>query len=180
MGRGKKIVVTVTAALLLIAFLMPSLFQLTISVNSQPELLTSDGRGVEDWISDGMPVEEIRDIYDHFGVNPRRGSRGVGQTLLHVAAEAGRADVAEWLIRDHRLDVDKQVPEPWVDAGDTPLHKAAEAGHADVVRVLLASGADARIEDRWGRTPADLAQREGHEAIARLLKRYNQKLWMSS
>lgn len=45
------------------------------------------------------------------------------------------------------------------DWGSTPLHVAAGWHHADVVGVLLESGADPTLEEKFGGTPLDLARR---------------------
>jgi ankyrin repeat protein len=66
----------------------------------------------------------------------KRGQFGE-RTPLHVAAEAGRLEVARLLI-DSGADVMAR------DEGDnaTPLHWAAQNGHLEVVRLLLDRGAD--------------------------------------
>ena len=56
--------------------------------------------------------------------------------------------------------------------GSTTLHRAASSSKAfpEVVELLLASGADARVENSKGLTPLDMAQRHGAgPEIVRLL-----------
>lgn len=53
--------------------------------------------------------------------------------------------------------------------GRTALHLAASQGHESTVCYLLSLGADPKLIDRWGHTPADDARREGHEEVAKLL-----------
>jgi ankyrin repeat protein len=45
--------------------------------------------------------------------------------------------------------------------GATPLHQAAAAGDVAMAKLLLARGADPNIEDAFGRTALDLAERRG-------------------
>ena len=54
----------------------------------------------------------------------------------------------------------------WRD-GWTGLHLAAMLGHLDIVRILLRAGANSRLEDSQGRTPADIAARFGFPEVAR-------------
>ncbi len=49
--------------------------------------------------------------------------------------------------------------------GDTPLHIAAAKGHADIVRLLIENGADKKIRNKNGKTPADLAQNDELKSI---------------
>jgi hypothetical protein len=44
----------------------------------------------------------------------------------------------------------------------TPLHIAADQGKAEIVKILLAAGANHRVLDRKGDTPADIAMRGPH------------------
>ena len=52
----------------------------------------------------------------------------------------------------------------------TPLHLAAARGAAGAAAALLAAGADARARDRFGDTPAALAEDGGHAQLAQLLE----------
>jgi len=52
----------------------------------------------------------------------------------------------------------------------TLLHVAAARGQAQSVRILLGFHADKAAQDAQGRTPADAAAANGHEALAALLK----------
>jgi ankyrin repeat protein len=55
----------------------------------------------------------------------------------------------------------------------TPLHWAAAAGDSDIVEFLLARGADASVKTRIDdyETPAEGAQRAGHNDLAEILRR---------
>jgi ankyrin repeat protein len=54
--------------------------------------------------------------------------------------------------------------------GGTPLSCAAGRGRMDLVEVLLAAGADSGLRGHDGRTAADLAEQNGHAAIAAMLR----------
>ncbi|WP_058936058.1 ankyrin repeat domain-containing protein [Roseateles depolymerans] len=54
--------------------------------------------------------------------------------------------------------------------GYTALHGAAENGCLENVQLFLASGADVTIKTASGKTAADLARLQGHDAIVALLE----------
>jgi len=57
-----------------------------------------------------------------------------------------------------------------VDAQGTPaLHWAVRVDDADLTRLLLSSGADAKLANRYGMTPLTLAVTNGNPTIIRLL-----------
>ncbi|PVH64959.1 hypothetical protein PAHAL_2G393200 [Panicum hallii] len=97
-----------------------------------------------------------------------------GNTLLHVAAAGGHADLASLLLRRApRLLAARNA------ALDTPLHLAARAGAHKVVLLLVASSTSfspasspralTRATNRRGETALHDAVRGGHEAAARAL-----------
>ncbi|PUZ72293.1 hypothetical protein GQ55_2G382300 [Panicum hallii var. hallii] len=97
-----------------------------------------------------------------------------GNTLLHVAAAGGHADLASLLLRRApRLLAARNA------ALDTPLHLAARAGAHKVVALLVASSTSSspasslraltRATNRRGETALHDAVRGGHEAAARAL-----------
>jgi len=96
-----------------------------------------------------------------------------GATSLHLAAEYGRADIAQLLL-DKGAHVD-----PIDDLGRTPLLWAAENAHLQVARVLIAHGANVNQEDpsRFRGpldnsppdTPLDYALRAGNVELCRML-----------
>lgn len=95
-----------------------------------------------------------------------------GNTLLHVAAAGGHADLASLLLRRApRLLAARNA------ALDTPLHLAARAGAHKVVALLVASSSSpacslralTRATNRRGETALHDAVRGCHEAAARAL-----------
>jgi len=53
--------------------------------------------------------------------------------------------------------------------GDTALMAAAFAGHAEVVRILLARGASAAIQNRDRETAFEIAERQGQTRVSEML-----------
>jgi ankyrin repeat protein len=94
-----------------------------------------------------------------------------GNTLLHVAAAGGHAELATLLLRRAPGLLAARNA-----ALDTPLHLAARAGAHKVVALLVASSpstpflrALTRATNRRGETALHEAVRGGHEAAARAL-----------
>lgn len=54
------------------------------------------------------------------------------------------------------------LPSSVDDCGSTAPHIAAFEGHADLVRLLIAPGANASVEDAWGQTPMHNAAQTRH------------------
>jgi hypothetical protein len=85
-----------------------------------------------------------------------------GFGLLHAAAEANRPEVVPWLA-SRGSDVDART-----GRGLTPLHIACGLGHIEAARALITAGADTMANSSFG-TPREIAEREGHPAVAELL-----------
>ena len=95
-----------------------------------------------------------------------------GESLIHSAASAARADVIPILV-EAGSDVNSVN-----SYGKTPLHGAMSGNflhperaskQKDVVAALLAAGADVNAEDEDGRTPFDYARIYRHDKIAAML-----------
>ena len=93
-----------------------------------------------------------------------------GRTALHEAARDGHLDVVEFLVGSgadvHARDIN----------GSTALHGAVRGsffsagGYLDVVEFLVGAGADVDATDNDGETPRDVAESEGHDAVAEYLE----------
>lgn len=98
-------------------------------------------------------------------LDPRRPAASE-QALTDVRWAAARGDLVA-LRQAAARGVDLAAPNY---DGRTPLHLAASEGRADVVAFLLAQGVAVDVQDRWGGTPYDDAARNGHAALAELLR----------
>lgn len=85
--------------------------------------------------------------------------------LLFHAAIGGNVSLVQTLV-ERGADV---------NAGaelQTALHGAAGFGQIEIARYLLDQGADFMATDHEGRTPLDVAEATGHEAVAELLRNH--------
>jgi len=88
----------------------------------------------------------------------------LGTSLLHLAAEKGKANVVKVLLT---AKADPRVKD---SRGLTPLHVAAEQGQAEIIR-MLAAGAELNAVDKSGKTPLHLAvAKDKVEAVKALLE----------
>lgn len=87
-----------------------------------------------------------------------------GETLLHAAARASRADLIPLLCEIDRMQINMADT-----AGQTPLHIAARYGSAQVAQLLLERGADPFLTDHNLETPFDLAIRYKSDEVGYLL-----------
>jgi len=86
-----------------------------------------------------------------------------GQTILHVAALNGSANVVKKLLDKDGTDLAK------VCNGSTALHLAAEGGSELVVKMLLNACADPNAVDLNGMVPLHLAAIKGHISVVEAL-----------
>lgn len=82
---------------------------------------------------------------------------------IHAAAANGNLVVLRALL-EHGADVNARQQHAF-----TPLHTAADRGDGEMARLFLTHGADAGARDDGGRTAAQLAREQEHEALAALL-----------
>ena len=103
-----------------------------------------------------------------------------GQTLLHLAAVAGKLNIATYLVQQHNIDsafVNKQTTGgstslrgSSVDtAGWTALHFVCVLGLVSFVQYLLEQGADKNVKTSQGETAVSLAKKYKQEKILPLL-----------
>ena len=87
-----------------------------------------------------------------------------GKTALLYAAESGRSDVVEFLLKEG-AGINQVEPE-W-----TPLHLAASSSSAEVVRLFLNSGGEVNAQNYYGETPLMWAAVRGATDVVELLLR---------
>lgn len=90
-------------------------------------------------------------------------SSGAKVTPLHTAAEEGRCDMAQGLLR---LGADVLARDR---SGASPLFRACELGHTSAAQLLLRAGADATRRNSAGEAPLYIAALRGHDRVVQLL-----------
>jgi cytohesin len=92
-----------------------------------------------------------------------------GFSPLHNAVKGGHSDVAKLLIanRAYVTVVNNQ--------GTSLLHEAAITKQKEMIELLIAEGVNINAKDKAGMTPAQLAEKSGHDDIADFLRSYNAK-----
>ncbi|HVS30258.1 MAG TPA: M56 family metallopeptidase [Thermoanaerobaculia bacterium] len=126
-------------------------------------------------IGDGTPLliasragrkEAVRWLLDR-GVDPNVPSPGDGNALI-AAAGAGQTDVMRILL-DRGARIEDVVP-----GDENALITAAGQGSDQAVKLLIARGANVNVrvwaDDREWRTPLNMARRNGHGDIVRILR----------
>jgi ankyrin repeat protein len=85
-------------------------------------------------------------------------AHGARPTLVDLAAR-GRAEELERALEVSRAQIDQDT------AQGTALHAAVRRGRLACVQVLVKFGANLRLRDGEGRTPAELAHARGHAQV---------------
>jgi ankyrin repeat protein len=91
------------------------------------------------------------------------------RTVLHLAASNNQLKMVAALI-GAGADVNAQEG----SLGSTPLHLAAERGHLAVCDCLIYNGASLKLKDKAGRTALDLASKNHHKLLVRIMKKHLQ------
>jgi uncharacterized protein len=118
-------------------------------------LMTAAGLGLPDLVEQLLGAG-----VDVHAVEPQ-----MGAGALHLAAQSGNPDVIRLLI-DHGAFIDQQSP----ILGNTALIDAVLYRSEDAVQMLLTRGARTEIRNHWQQTALELAEAEGLEKIADLIK----------
>ena len=144
------------------------------------ELVTA-GADVNVWVpGDGTPLViaarrgegEIVNLLIAHGADVNRPAPGDGNPLIMASAH-GHVDIVELLV-ERGADVNGIVR-----GDETPLINAAGRNQLDVARYLIGRGADVNlaviaptIDGSERRSPLSMAQRRGHDEMARLLREH--------
>eukprot|EP01122_Echinamoeba_exundans_P008394 TRINITY_DN2785_c0_g1_i1.p1 TRINITY_DN2785_c0_g1~~TRINITY_DN2785_c0_g1_i1.p1 ORF type:complete len:580 (+),score=137.01 TRINITY_DN2785_c0_g1_i1:163-1902(+) len=98
-----------------------------------------------------------------------------GDTVLHVAAMNGNLEIVQMMLSNSNFILSVAVNEQ-NDEGATSLFLAAANGHANVVQALLAAAASADIRNMSGLTPLDVAIKNNHTPVWKLLTAHLKEL----
>ena len=93
-----------------------------------------------------------------------------GGVSIIPASERGHVDYVRRVVRTS-IDVNHVNDLGWTALLEAVILGDGSKPYADIVRILLDAGADPAIGDRDGVTALEHAERRGHTAIARTLRR---------
>lgn len=88
-----------------------------------------------------------------------------GSTPLHKASREGKIECVQCLL----LVAADSISLKTMKRGRQPLHLAAAYGHLTTIKLLLKEGSDLTVKDSEGRTPVDLAKKNGHDECVSFL-----------
>lgn len=96
-----------------------------------------------------------------------------GGNGLTPAAEKGHVGVVQYLLENTEIDVNLTNSLGWTALIEAIILGDGGQAQQDIVRLLLVHGADPAMTDEWGKSPIDLARREGFAEIAQLLEQFS-------
>ncbi len=102
------------------------------------------------------------------------GTDNIGGTALHHLAQEDQEDNVEMI--EFLLSKGANINAKDYTTGGTPLHYAALNGYKNMVEFLIANGADAFSKALEEATPLMLAEGEGHNDVADLLRKHMEKV----
>jgi uncharacterized protein len=108
--------------------------------------------------------EEVLDVLLEYGANPRMEAHNYMHVQpLHSAVAGKNLRIVEKLI-EAGADVNAAQQHEL-----TALHAAAQEGLVEIAKVLIRHEADKKALDDKGRTPSEMAETAGHQALVELL-----------
>ena len=123
-------------------------------------------RAVENCVQAPAGVKDaIVKILVNAGANLGFHDSGFGGTVLHLAAQNGRADLVRLFVSSG-ANINEEDKD-----GNTALHNAACSGREDIVVFLVNAGARTNCKNNAGKTPLDLAVEKHHEGVETFLRR---------
>lgn len=97
-----------------------------------------------------------------------------GGNGLTPAAEKGHVSVVKYLLENTAIDVNLTNSVGWTALIEAIILGDGGKGQQDIVRLLLEHGADPTMTDEWGKSPLELARREGFAEIAQILEQFSE------
>ena len=91
------------------------------------------------------------------------GEANIREQQLHLAVQKGNEDKVALMLAAG-ADVDHINSD-----GDAAIHTAIRINHAGIVRLLIESGADLNINNRQGKSPQTMAEKNGNRLIVKAL-----------
>jgi len=94
-----------------------------------------------------------------------------GEAALHFATAKGHVDIVKLLMQ---YKANPAVKAKFGEWGFTPLHYAARSGNVELVELVYDPKAMG-VDNYSKKSPKDLAKKEGHDAVVKLLKKLGKK-----
>ncbi|WP_188153322.1 ankyrin repeat domain-containing protein [Wolbachia endosymbiont of Pentalonia nigronervosa] len=94
-----------------------------------------------------------------------------GKTFLHLAAQDGQLEIAQYLVDKKRANVNATT-----NTGSTPLHLASQSNKLNMVEYLTEKGAILTVTNASLNTPKDLATEKGYTNVAKFLRQAQERL----
>jgi|GEM_PF-1030611 len=105
------------------------------------------------------------------GADPNLLDENIKLTPLMLAAAFGRKEIVKLLL-GYNADINYKKNNGFTELGNTALMSAVSSGKTDVVKLLLENGADPDIEDGYGKTALERAQKANNTECARIISEY--------
>lgn len=138
--------------------------EILLSKGADPNAADAGGRTALHLALVGGHLDVVRILLDK-GANPDAPLTN-GRTPIHVAVEEGLRKSLRVLLECGGAHPDAVIP----SSGQTALHLAALRNDKATVKALVRAGANPRVRNRRGATPADLAAESGHGKLLEALE----------
>jgi len=95
----------------------------------------------------GKPIEELKaaGLTDKGAADAKDPDNG--NSAIHIAVQNGHSEIADWLVKEIKCDVDAQN-----GSGNTALHMGAEYDYYLICKMLLEAGANKELKNGEGAT----------------------------
>jgi ankyrin repeat protein len=114
-------------------------------------------------------LEIVTRLLQHPEIKVNQARVTYGSTPLYIACQKGYLEIVRRLLQHP----DIQVNQARTDDGATPLYIACQQGHFNIVFDLLLKGANLNATKHNGETPLDIAKKNNHVAVVRLINLFS-------